>query len=113
MAKDDFSSREVIELLAGILSDIKRGTPSPSLIHELSERTLANMEQPGRATTRRSASSRSTRVSVLPMKTKRTVSRYQKVFGKHLKALKKKHPRSSISVLMKKAHRLTKKEMKK
>jgi len=54
---------------------------------------------------------RSTSVAVL--KPKRTVSRYQKVFGKHLKALKKKHPRSSISVLMKKAHRLTKKEMKK
>jgi hypothetical protein len=54
---------------------------------------------------------RSTKVPVL--KRKRTVSRYQKVFGKHLKALKKKHPRSKISVLMKKAHRLTKKEMKK
>lgn len=55
--------------------------------------------------------SRSTKVPVL--KRKRTVSRYQRVFGKHLKALKKKHPRSKISVLMKKAHRLTKKEMKK
>ena len=54
---------------------------------------------------------KSTKVAVL--KPKRTVSRYQRVFGKHLKALKKKHPRSSISVLMKKAHRLTKREMKK
>lgn len=45
-------------------------------------------------------------------KRKRKVSRYQRVFGKHLKALKRKHPRSNISVLMKKAHRLTRKELK-
>lgn len=42
-------------------------------------------------------------------KGKRKVSAYQKAFGKNLKMLKKKHPRSNISVLMKKAHRLTKK----
>lgn len=42
----------------------------------------------------------------------RKVSRYQKVFGKHLKALKRKHPRTSTSVLMKRAHRLTKRELK-
>jgi hypothetical protein len=62
--------------------------------------------------------SRRTRVSIPTMnmpkkKQTRKVSRYQKVFGKHLKALKKKHPRSKISVLMKKAHTLTKREMKK
>ena len=45
-------------------------------------------------------------------KRKRKVSRYQRVFGKHLKALKRKHPRSNISVLMKKAHRLTRRELK-
>jgi len=44
-------------------------------------------------------------------KQKRKVSRYQKAFGRHLKALKKKHPRTDISVLMKKAHRLTRKEL--
>tara|TARA_Y100000385_G_C13072041_1_gene629523 strand:- start:1384 stop:1737 length:354 start_codon:yes stop_codon:yes gene_type:complete len=48
----------------------------------------------------------------LPKKQTRKVSRYQRVFGKHLKALKKKHPRTDISVLMKKAHRLTKRELK-
>jgi len=47
----------------------------------------------------------------LPKK-KRKVSRYQKAFGKHLKALKRKHPRTSISVLMKKAHVATRREMK-
>jgi len=45
-------------------------------------------------------------------KQRRKVSRYQKVFGKNLKALKRKHPRTDISVLMKKAHRMTRREMK-
>jgi hypothetical protein len=57
--------------------------------------------------------SRVTRRDKIPVpKRKRKVSRYQRVFGKHLKALKRKHPRSNISVLMKKAHRLTRKELK-
>ncbi|AXH79561.1 MAG: hypothetical protein [Circular genetic element sp.] len=43
---------------------------------------------------------------------KRQVSKYQKAFGKSLKILKKKHPRTPISKLMKKAHRLTKAGMK-
>ncbi len=45
-------------------------------------------------------------------KVKRKVGKYQKVFGKKLKALKKKHPRSAASGLMKKAHRQTKAAMK-
>ena len=57
--------------------------------------------------------SRSTSVKVPKIaKRKRKVSRYQKVFGKHLKALKRKHPRTSTSILMKKAHRLTRRELK-
>ena len=43
---------------------------------------------------------------------RRKVSRYQKVLGKHLKALKRKHPRTNISTLMKRAHRMTKRELK-
>ena len=53
-----------------------------------------------------------TSVRVPKMKSKRKVSKYQKVFGKHLKSLKRKHPRTSTSILMKKAHRLTKRELK-
>jgi len=45
-------------------------------------------------------------------KAKRKVGKYQRVFGKKLKALKKKHPRSAASGLMKKAHRQTKAAMK-
>lgn len=42
-------------------------------------------------------------------KAKRKVSGYQKEFGKQLKKLKKKHPRTKIGTLMKRAHRATKK----
>jgi len=42
-------------------------------------------------------------------KVKRKVSGYQKEFGKQLKILKKKHPRTKISTLMKRAHIATRK----
>lgn len=47
-----------------------------------------------------------------PKKKKKKVSKYQKELGKQLKLLKKKHPRTPISNLMKRAHRLTKKALK-
>lgn len=43
------------------------------------------------------------------IKTRRKVSGYQKEFGKQLKKLKKKHPRTNISTLMKRAHKATRK----
>lgn len=45
-------------------------------------------------------------------KIKRKVSKYQKRFGVELKKLKRKHPRTAVSSLMKKAHRITKKALK-
>jgi hypothetical protein len=42
-------------------------------------------------------------------KRKRKVSAYQREFGKQLKKLKKKHPRTKISQLMKRAHIATRK----
>ena len=38
------------------------------------------------------------------------VSAYQKRVGKHMKALKKKHPRMKPSSIMKKAHKLAKRK---
>ncbi len=46
-------------------------------------------------------------------KRKRKVSAYQKEFGRQFKAMKKKHPRTSVSVLMSKSHRATKRKMRK
>ena len=47
-----------------------------------------------------------------PKKKKRKVSKYQKEFGKQLKKLKAKHPRTKITKLMKRAHTATRKAMK-
>ena len=44
-------------------------------------------------------------------KKKRRVSKYQREFGRQLKALKRKHPRTSVTRLMKRAHGKTKKAM--
>jgi hypothetical protein len=46
-------------------------------------------------------------------KKKRKVSAYQKKYGEMYKSLKKKHPRMKFGALSKKAHALTRKEMKK
>lgn len=55
---------------------------------------------------RNSGGSRRTRVP-LP-KPKRKVSAYQREFGRQLKKLKRKHPRTPVTKLMKRAHAATK-----
>ena len=58
------------------------------------------------------------RANILPnlrnarTKKKRKVSKYQKEFGKQLKMLKAKHPRTPVTRLMKRAHSATRKAMK-
>ena len=44
-----------------------------------------------------------------PAKKKRAPNAYNKEFSKQMKALKKKHPRTPVTKLMKKAHSATKK----
>jgi hypothetical protein len=43
---------------------------------------------------------------------KRRVSKYNRVYSKHFKKLKSKHPRTAFVTLSKRAHRAAKKEMK-
>lgn len=43
---------------------------------------------------------------------KRRKSKYQAELGRQLKMLKKKHPRTNITRLMKRAHRATRKKLK-
>jgi len=43
---------------------------------------------------------------------KKRVSKYSQEFGRQLKKLKAKHPRTKVSSLMKRAHRATKKSLK-
>lgn len=47
-----------------------------------------------------------------PKPKRRKRSKYQKELGRQLKMLKRKHPRTAITRLMKRAHRLTKKALK-
>jgi len=54
------------------------------------------------------ASGRVVRTGAAPQKPRRRASAYSKRFGKAMKALKKKHPRTSFRVLVKKAHRQAK-----
>ena len=58
----------------------------------------------GRSGTQRGLSAAVSRAGSARAKPKRKVSRYQKAFGACLKALKKKHPRTAQSTLMKRAH---------
>ena len=52
------------------------------------------------------------RDQLLPKKKKRKVSKYQKELGRQLKMLKKKHPRTPVTRLMRKAHAATRKALK-
>ena len=47
-----------------------------------------------------------------PVKKRRKKSKYSKELGRQIKMLKKKHPRTPVIKLMKRAHRATKKALK-
>ncbi len=48
-----------------------------------------------------------------PTPRKKKISKYNRELGRQIKALKVKHPRTAVPKLMKRAHRLTKKKLKK
>jgi len=52
------------------------------------------------------------RGSLTPTKRKRKASKYNMMYAKIYKQLKKKHPRTSFAALAKKAHRETKRRLK-
>ena len=86
-----------ISPIAGLGTRIMREDPfdSPFIISEKEHRAMA----------KRSAAAG----KKAGKKVRRKVSGYQKEFGKQLKILKKKHPRTKISKLMRKAHIATRK----
>lgn len=49
---------------------------------------------------------------VVKKKARKKVSKYQREFGRQLKKLKAKHPRTKVQNLMKKAHSITKRALK-
>jgi hypothetical protein len=97
----------------------------PRALHRLAEALYEMLEeegywdeptQPRRSRRRRSRSRSSTTRGMVRLtarrayepKKKRKVSAYQKEFGRQLKKLKKKHPRTPVTRLMKRAHAATK-----
>jgi len=71
---------------------------SPDIAKTLSKAGCEALIKPGGRRVRSKVKEKVTR-------TKRKVSAYQKEVGRQLKALKKKHPRTDVTRLMKKAHR--------
>ena len=59
-----------------------------------------------------SSPARKSRGKASPAKKKRGPNAYNKEFSKQMKKLKKKHPRTPVTKLMKKAHSATKKARK-
>lgn len=73
-----------------------------------SRRSPRRPRRRSRSSTRRGMVRLTARRAYEPRKKKRKVSAYQKEFGRQLKALKRKHPRTPVTRLMKKAHAATK-----
>ena len=74
---------------------------SPEIAKTLSRAGCESLIKPGGRKVRSKVKQKLTR-------TKRKASAYQKEVGRQLKALKKKHPRTDVTKLMKKAHRQAK-----
>jgi hypothetical protein len=107
-----YSAEDVLEFLAMLKGgDAGRGTsfgPQTGLLEAIAE----DRESAARASRGRGrGSSRSRTRFPLPSKPKkkRKVSAYQKEFGRQLKRLKREHPRTPVTRLMKRAHAATRK----
>jgi len=93
---------------------------SQRAIHRLAEDLYYLLEEDGffddaprtrRRSVRRTSSGRQ-RSLRMPAKRKRKVSAYQKEFGRQLKKLKRAHPRTPVTRLMKRAHAATRRARK-
>ena len=107
MAMDE---RDVIDLLARIMIEGRRRTAIGFALDEINKEI--DREKSGSSINARRSTGRRRGVRGSEQRkaaSKRKVSAYQREFGRQLKKLKKKHPRTKISTLMKRAHRATKK----
>ena len=83
-----------------------------SLNDEQADSVMETRRMMNGGSTKRTGSTRRSRKLIIKPKKKRKVSAYQKEFGRQLKALKKKHPKTPVSRLMKRAHIATRKARK-
>lgn len=95
--------RDVIDMLIEILIAGRGGGPV-----DLNQPPFKHPSPPRRNRGSRSTGRGSRRTRVPLPKPKRKVSAYQREFGRQLKKLKKAHPRTPVTKLMKRAHAATK-----
>ena len=134
-----YSAEDVLEIILGITAGGRGGGVNPEnpflgipsfgeALEEDRRRQISpgpgpGLPVPSGGTTRTRAQSFSTNTAVdnmlralrgdfTPTKRKKKVSRYHRCVGKHLKALKKKHPRTKQTALLKRAHAACKKQRK-
>ena len=108
----EWTKDDVIELLVGIIAGGRGGgglPPGPDLATEMitgsGRPPIRNRGSKRGSVSRKFAMPQASRSSKKPRK----VSAYQREFGRQLKKLKKKHPRTPVTKLMKRAHSATKK----
>jgi len=111
-----YSAEEVLAILIGISTGGRGGGVNPENpilgIPSFGD-ALAEDRARGRKSSRRKGKSTRRRRRTLSVlagsaKPKRKVSAYQREFGRQLKKLKRAHPRTPVTKLMKRAHAATK-----
>jgi hypothetical protein len=112
-----YSSDEVLRIIVGIMTGGRGGGVNPEnpllgipSFGEALEQDRARRRGTTRGQPRKTA--RRAFEGLSGPKKPRKVSRYQRAFGVCLKGLKKKHPRTPVSKLMKKAHTCARKKRK-
>jgi hypothetical protein len=105
-----YSAQDVLEFLLMIKGgDSGRGLsegPQTGLVEAIRE---DRARSGGRAASRPGSRGSGRRFPLPKSKKKRKVSAYQKEFGRQLKRLKREHPRTPVTRLMKRAHAATRK----
>ena len=101
--------REVIDLLSRILTG-RLDSNTKNRINDALDLERSSSSRNARISTGRRRGTRGSEQR--KAKAKRKVSAYQREFGVQLKKLKKKHPRTQIATLMKRAHIATRRTRK-
>jgi hypothetical protein len=115
-----YSAEDVLRILIGISTGGRGGGVNPEnpllgipsfgdALAEDRAAALAQMNSDVASMSRGSQLRSRTQRGLRIPKRKRKVSAYQREFGRQLKALKRKHPRTPVTRLMKRAHAATRK----
>ena len=100
---------DVVEQLVRDMQDISTiiGSGGTAIVQGAFGRDTPPLSSFGAGRSAQDLFARSQEIFNPPKKKKRKVSKYQREFGRQLKMLKKKHPRTPTTKLMKKAHSKT------